>query len=305
LPAPAPQNVSPDSKVFPIVDPVREGYIFDCWYYDGQMWNFDSDRVKNDITLTAKWLKNHIVSFNTDGGLGIPEPQIIPYGGKVAPVPDPARDGYVFVGWYVYGWFSGWHMWSFDSHIVAEDIVLTAEWERIYHNIYFDADGGETYYHTYGILIGDGEALREIEIELETPFRLGYEFLGWYLGDIKWDEAYTVYESFTLSAKWVSAPDRIVYFHTARGASEMQSMVITHGDYLRDLPEPTRRGYIFRGWYAGDKECNYYDRITEDMVLTAKWEKTFMKANYWWISLTANAIIGGAAWLVYLLVRKK
>ncbi|RUT30498.1 hypothetical protein EJP77_11720 [Paenibacillus zeisoli] len=37
-------------------DPIRTGYIFDGWYKaDGSKWNFSTDRVYSNITLTAKW----------------------------------------------------------------------------------------------------------------------------------------------------------------------------------------------------------------------------------------------------------
>jgi uncharacterized repeat protein (TIGR02543 family) len=37
-------------------DPVKDGYIFKGWYKaDGSVWNFSTDKVTADLTLTAKW----------------------------------------------------------------------------------------------------------------------------------------------------------------------------------------------------------------------------------------------------------
>ena len=38
------------------VDPVRDGFVFDGWRINGKAWDFDTDKVTSDITLTAKWI---------------------------------------------------------------------------------------------------------------------------------------------------------------------------------------------------------------------------------------------------------
>ena len=37
--------------------PVREGYRFDGWYHDGELWDFGVNVVTSDVTLTAAWTK--------------------------------------------------------------------------------------------------------------------------------------------------------------------------------------------------------------------------------------------------------
>ncbi len=36
--------------------PSKDGYIFDCWKYDGKRWDFSYGKVSADMTLTAQWL---------------------------------------------------------------------------------------------------------------------------------------------------------------------------------------------------------------------------------------------------------
>lgn len=36
--------------------PVRDGYIFDGWVRNGREWLFETDKVEEDITLSAKWI---------------------------------------------------------------------------------------------------------------------------------------------------------------------------------------------------------------------------------------------------------
>ncbi len=37
-------------------NPTRDGYIFDCWIFEGKEWSFAVDKVTADITLTAQWI---------------------------------------------------------------------------------------------------------------------------------------------------------------------------------------------------------------------------------------------------------
>lgn len=52
----AKQSVALGNLLAKPADPIRDGYHFAGWYKaDGSVWNFDTDRVFNNITLTAKW----------------------------------------------------------------------------------------------------------------------------------------------------------------------------------------------------------------------------------------------------------
>lgn len=50
------KSVNEGSVVTEPVPPTRDGYVFDGWYLDDKLWDFDKDRVTKSITLTAKWL---------------------------------------------------------------------------------------------------------------------------------------------------------------------------------------------------------------------------------------------------------
>jgi len=54
--APATQSVASGERLTKPADPVRAGYTFEGWYKaDGTAWNFDTDKVSANLTLTAKW----------------------------------------------------------------------------------------------------------------------------------------------------------------------------------------------------------------------------------------------------------
>ena len=51
------QTVALDAVVVKPTDPKKTGYVFDGWYKaDGTKWNFDTDKVKGEMTLKAKWV---------------------------------------------------------------------------------------------------------------------------------------------------------------------------------------------------------------------------------------------------------
>ncbi len=52
------KEVSYNSLISNVSDPTRDGYNFLGWYYNGALWNFESDKMPSkDITLNAQWDK--------------------------------------------------------------------------------------------------------------------------------------------------------------------------------------------------------------------------------------------------------
>ncbi len=101
----------------PTPEPTKEGHTFEGWYYDNngvnKKWNFETDRAKYTMTLTAKWKANtsssggggggttyYTLTFETNGGDSIQA--IRAARGKTLDLSayTPMRDGYDFGGWY-------------------------------------------------------------------------------------------------------------------------------------------------------------------------------------------------------------
>ena len=66
------------------------------------------------------------VYFNADGGEPVPEPQLVPGGGKVNEPEEMTRDKSSFRGWYKD--MDGEEPWDFDSDVVEHDTFLFAAW---------------------------------------------------------------------------------------------------------------------------------------------------------------------------------
>ena len=63
----------------------------------------------------------------------------------------------------------------------------------------------------------------------------------------------------------------------SQGGTEVESVKAMYGDVLPEIPEPTKEGYTFKGWYL-DRACTHAfnsqtDKITESMTLFAGWEE--------------------------------
>ena len=77
--------------------PTKEGYTFDGWYKDDNLWDFEN-KVYSDLTLISKWsLNTYTITIDTDGGMPI-EPLSFKYGEEIS-IETPKKDGFEFVGW--------------------------------------------------------------------------------------------------------------------------------------------------------------------------------------------------------------
>ncbi len=95
----------------------------------------------------------------------------------------------------------------------------------------------------------------------EPPLRPGCTFDGWEIVELApngteivspWSEDYTAAGDVTLRARWIPDTDT-VWFDPNGGECEVESMTAVVGEIL-ELPEPTRKGYYFAGWYFGGRE---------------------------------------------------
>ena len=105
--------------------PVKEGYRFDGWYLGDTEWNFATDIVTESITLTAKWVKQYTVIFDTDCHLGT-FTLVVDKGGLIPTFDTPEKgDTWSFEGWFIKDTDIEWNL---KSDVVTRDILLVAHW---------------------------------------------------------------------------------------------------------------------------------------------------------------------------------
>ncbi|QQP12933.1 InlB B-repeat-containing protein [Lysinibacillus agricola] len=127
------QTVGYNDLVKAPTTPVKDGYHFDGWYKETALnnaWDFAKDKVTADITLYAKWTKDYMVTFDSNGGSEIPS-QTVPYKALVKAPSDPKKEGYLFIGWYKNKEFT--KAWDFAKDVVTEDLTLYARWMKESH----------------------------------------------------------------------------------------------------------------------------------------------------------------------------
>ncbi len=112
-------------------EPVRQGYEFAGWYYEGheeETWDFAINKVGGDLTLIARWEPAKVtVKFDPDGGQmpeGMEWMQVI-YQETYGELPVPRKEGSRFAGW-IYG---GEEITADSTVAMPGEHVLTALWE--------------------------------------------------------------------------------------------------------------------------------------------------------------------------------
>ena len=126
------QKVEQGGKAVMPQTPVKEGYVFIGWTYDGTTYDFSSN-VTSNITLEAKWqevkqdVKTFVVTFNSDGGTTI-ENQIVEENKKVEKPENPEKEGHVFKAWMLND-----AEFDFNTEVTA-NLELKAKWEQVKEN---------------------------------------------------------------------------------------------------------------------------------------------------------------------------
>jgi len=159
---------------FPPTAPTRRGYVFEGWSAadNGPTISFPyTPNVIRDISLYAKWVPDHMVSFNPKGGSDV-SVDSFSTGGQIDAAPDaPTRSGYTFLGWSA---TDGGDVISFPyTPGVTEDITLYAKWDANTYSVNLNTYGGQT------LPPGSFRTGGEISEAPATPVRAGYTFHGW------------------------------------------------------------------------------------------------------------------------------
>ena len=254
--------------------PTKEGYLFKGWK-DDKVNSYPAGEdgkvnitVTEDMTLTAEWkkLSSALVRIEIDanGGVGGSGSQTVQKGTTVT-LEAPTKEGHLFTGWKDEKGNS--YPAGADGKVnitVNEDMKLTAVWEA------------RTFTVTYVLL--DGKTRTETvaygqKLTLGEEPRTGYTFVGWKDGEKMYHagETITVTEDKTLTAVWDTRSFTVTYV-LLNGKTRTETAAYGQNVTLGEEP---RTGYTFVGWKDGEKMYHAGETITvtEDMTLTAEWEK--------------------------------
>lgn len=264
------------NEILSAVMPFKEDYTFAGWYLNA---NFSGDAVSfpftlnANITLYARWNKNHTVTFNANGGTEVSSIKT----GILQEIPFTEKENYEFAGWYENSSLSGEKITV--PYTVKQDITLYAKWLPTYL-VTLETDGGSE--------IASFRA-RTIE-SVQEPEKSGFTFIEWYLDSSlnnKADFPLTISKDTTLYAAYKK--NFTVTFET-NGGSEVNSV----SSYIvKESPETTKANKSLSGWYL-DSECTDENKVTfpfyptEDVTLFAKWVSEMYTITY-----DSNGATGG------------
>ena len=229
-------------------DPVKEGYTFAGWSPA-----LPATMPGENLTVKAQWRTNqYTITFDTDGGTEV-APITADYGANVTAPMAPTKEGHTFIGW----------LPSLPSTMPAGDLTVKAQWAVNQYTITFKSNGGsyvDSITGDYGAAIAAPAA----------PERKGYTFAGWVptLPDTM------PAQNMAVTAQW-TANTYVVTLDADGGSVENDRITVTY-DAAYTLPEPTRQGYTFVGWFNRDDGSQQIAltgvvNFAQDLVLKARW----------------------------------
>ena len=149
----------------------RIGYTLDGWYCNNEEWHFNSDVVKNDMTLSAKWTANeYTVDFVNEMGTNPVSINVAFDSNVTLPTVDEV-DGYTFAGWYYNSQVVNNGKWS-----IATNATLTAKWTANEYTITLDPGAGSVSTTTVNVTYDE-------DFTLPVPTNDYGVFTGWLYND--------------------------------------------------------------------------------------------------------------------------
>ena len=221
----------------------KAGYVFAGWNYD-----FTAP-VTASATVTAKWTAKRIaVKFDVDG---IDDAEIV-FGATDYAFAPAAKTGYTFGGWsyggtaYTDATGQGVKAWDIDE----AGVTLVAIWTAKTYDLTFENDVCDSIKVTYDA---------PMPAISYTPYKEGYLFDGLGVGGVKYYNA-----DFTSAHVWdIDRNDVVMQELWVAGGyyvwlapdngEDAYKVALVYGENYTITP-PTRTGYDFAGWYAGDDQ---------------------------------------------------
>lgn len=297
-----PGSYTAETDSITLVNPTRPGYAFTGWTGTG-LGNPAMTVVieKGSIgarSYTATWEANtYRVTYSYNGGVGGDADKEVTYDSPYGELPDPARAGYSFVGWYTQA-SGGTEVTAETLYQTAGDSIIYAHWTANSYTVtlhYYDGvdttDLPVTYDSPYG--------------ELPAPARTGYSFAGWYTQAsggtaVTAETVYRTDGNSALYAHWTAYTYTVKFDGNGATGGEMDQQQFIY-DQQEELAANTfERKYtvifdtgvaeltvnaqtataVFNGWLAADDRkytdaqpvSNLSSTDKGEVTLTAQWE---------------------------------
>lgn len=107
------------------------------------------------------------------------------------------------------------------------------------------------------------------------PIREGYNFVGWYYDNDKYDFSKKVNNDIIIIAKWEIDSDYIfsyVVSFDSNGGSSVNYQTIESGKTATEPEVPIKNGHVFVSWQLDGVDYDFSNPVIKDIKLVAKWE---------------------------------
>ena len=205
------------------------------------------ENVNSDVTVYAFYeVSVYTITYELDGAEYEGPTQITH--GEFIELDSPKKTGYMFIGW-VLEQGSKKYIYEITGN---KDVTLYAVFVPNEYRITYDLDGG-----TYD---GPTKINHDEKIQLGTPTREGYDFVGWTLDRSSEDYITELVGSGNVMVFAHFDPKEYeVTFELDGGTYEGATTVLQ--DKLLYLETPVKEGYIFLGWSLEQGSTDYVTRI--------------------------------------------
>ena len=252
-------------------------------YYNTNNYYFTIEITKNDSTKLTKELDlilnpdivDYKINFNLNGGTNDPETPTT-FKGTNLPLTlseylkEPTKEGYVFKGWILN---EGKRVTDTVNLRELADITLTATWEP---SITYELNGGKNSNINKPTYVDE-----DLPKKLYDPTKEGYNFKGWKLnGEFVTEIPVGTTGPITLEAVWQKTQCNISY-ELNGGVNHKSNKTTFNPSYAPiKLFNPTKEGYIFKGWSLNGTTITEIPLgIEDDITLTALWEEEIIDNN--------------------------
>ena len=266
---------------------VHKGYFnTNNYYFTVEITKNDGSKLTKDLDLILNPnIVDYNIIFNLNGGVNDPSTPTT-FKGINLPLTlseylkEPTKEGYEFKGWILN---DGKRVTDTVNLKELSDITLTATWEPTITYILNGGTNSNSNKSSY-----DEEDLPK---RLFSPTKEGYIFKGWKLnGEFVTEIPVGTSGPVTVEAIWQKTICNITYI--LDGGTNHKSNPQTFKSSLlpQKLYNPTKDGYVFKGWLLNDEIVTEIPRDTmDDITLTATWEKSTYNISYVLDSGTNNS----------------
>ena len=271
------------SELYTQVEDVYNRTLFEL--SDGDQYDVNiekCDQLSFELTMSVIPESFYMVKYDANGGEGDMLKSVHEIGVSSNLIPNAfTKEGYTFSGWKtsIEGSIALYSDTAKICNIAksGETITLYAHWTPNPYTVTFDVAGGDPLSTTTHSVTFDDKYSKNGS--LPKPTRTGYDFLGWYNGNILiTDESIvTIAADHTLTAKWDSLTYTVI-FDGNTGVTSIGTIDVLRGEKYGELPVPEKYGYNFDGWFT---EIADGIKIDKDSVVESTESKTITLYAHW------------------------